>query len=244
VGDDEIQGKFWTRESEKLLERAVTGIMKFIGKITVIGLALFWILSYIRTNFLHKAFIFDRNHLQDVGREILAANPGANSSVILGEVYKRLREEYGDYINEYDEHQWVFNNAGNAMGSMYVLHASISEYLIFFGTAVGTEGHTGTHFAEDYFLILAGTQTAAPPHAREAEVYFPGDSHHLPCGYNKQYHMPADSWALELAQGWIPTMLPFGFLEALTSTMDFWSLGKTVKISAVNIIGNLLKGKL
>lgn len=218
--------------------------MRWLLRLSAAVVVAFWVLEYVRVNYLHNAFIFDRNHLQVIGKEVIAQNPDGNSTAILMGVYDRLKEEYGDYINDYNEEDWVFNNAGNAMGTMFVLHASITEYLIFFGTAIGTEGHTGTHFSDDYFLILAGNQTAAPPNARQPEVYYPGDSHHLPCGYNKQYAMPSDSWALELAQGYIPTMLPFGFLEVVTSTMDYYTLAKTVKISAVNIVKNLLRGKV
>jgi hypothetical protein len=44
--------------------------------------------------------------------------------------------------------------------------------------------------------------------------------------------------------GWIPLMLPFGFADSLSSTLDIPTLWDTVYVSAREMIGNLLAGKI
>jgi len=191
---------------------------------------------------LESFYVFDKDHLHDLAQRGIAAH-GNDTRAITKYIVDELadRGATSQYINHDEE--WVFNNAGGAMGGMYIIHASITEYLIIFGTAVGTEGHTGRHTADDYFHILTGTQMAYLPGEYEPEVYGPGSVHHLVRGQVKQYKMPEACFALEYARGWIPPMLFFGYADTFSSTLDFYTLWRTSYVTAREMIANLVKGK-
>ncbi|KUI60309.1 C-8 sterol isomerase [Cytospora mali] len=198
---------------------------------------------YLLEQQLESFYIFSPDHLHGLARQAIAAHGNDTRSVvsyIVNELHGDVRTT--NHVNLDEE--WIFNNAGGAMGAMYIIHASVTEYLIIFGTAIGTEGHTGRHTADDYFHILYGQQLAYTPGEYEAEVYPQGSVHHLHRGTVKQYKMPDDGcFALEYARGWIPPMLFFGFADGLSSTLDFPTLWRTTWVTGREMIGNLAKGK-
>eukprot|EP00045_Choanoeca_perplexa_P006684 m.57577 g.57577 ORF g.57577 m.57577 type:complete len:238 (+) comp13735_c0_seq1:86-799(+) len=221
-------------------ERASTGSSGFCTALLVLLVAI--AVGGSVYLYQHQEYVFDPATLQAISKRAIARHGNSDVKALVNDVVAQLRLEYGEHI--IGEPEWMFNNAGGAMGSMLVLHCSFSEYIIIFGTAVGTEGHTGRFLADDYFTILHGEQWAFSAGALEREVYQPGDQHHLRFGEAKQYRMPEDCWALEYARGNIPAMLPFGFADTFFSTLDFSTLWKTVRVSAVGMIGEALKGKI
>lgn len=186
-------------------------------------------------------YIFDQNVLQQIAQKNIELYSNDTRAMVTN-IALDLEKEYPGHVELKEE--WVFNNAGGAMGSMYILHASITEYVIIFGTPIGTEGHTGRYFADDYFIILEGEQWAAYAGDLEKTIFKPGEMHHLARGDAQHYKIPDHAWALEYARGWIPLMLPFGFFDAIFSTLDIISVVNTLRLTGKAVIGELLIGKI
>jgi C-8 sterol isomerase len=184
--------------------------------------------------------VFDPDELHELVRDLLAQAPPIEDLVAM--LHAELRERHGDAIEP--TRRWVLNNAGGAMGALLLLHASVTEYLIVFGTPIGTEGHTGRFWADDWFIMLDGEQWAYEPGDLQRRVYRAGEMHHLPRGSARGYRIPEYGWALEYARGWIPSMMPFGLADALTSTLDLRSAARTLALYAAAATRQLSRGKL
>ncbi len=141
--------------------------------------------------------------------------------------------------------RWVLNNAGGAMGQITLIHASISEYILFFGTPIGTEGHSGRYPTTVWDFMIQGEVWTYLEGGFERSVSKPGiNAMALPRGSAKGYRAFEDSWMLEYARGPIPLMLPFGLWDSLFSTLDFVSLAKTVWHYGSLAAEQTLKGKI
>ncbi|KAF8826389.1 hypothetical protein HHX47_DHR5000432 [Lentinula edodes] len=150
----------------------------------------------------HRWYVLDPSSLHELAQAAIASSPDDTAGMI-EHIVSNLTATYPSSTIALNtkSSEWVFNNAGGAMGAMYIIHASITEYLIIFGTPLGTEGHTGLHTADDYFNILVGEQWAFSPGQLEMERYPAGSVHHLPRGTAKQYKMHKGCFALEYARG-------------------------------------------
>jgi C-8 sterol isomerase len=198
-----------------LTMRVLTTLALVLGAITT--------LMYTLESHLPKFYIFTPSELHSLSLSAIAKH-GNDTASVVSHIVSTLSATHGRHVNLDEE--WIFNNAGGAMGAMYIIHASITEYLIIFGTAIGTEGHSGRHTADDFFHILKGEQLAYAPGkgVYEAERYGMGEVHHLKRGEVKQYKMEGGCFALEYARGWIPPMLGFGYADSESFLFHYLSL--------------------
>ncbi len=183
-------------------------------------------------------YIFEPADLHAVARRAV----GKPMKEMVAQIGAELEERYPGHIEK--KREWIFNNAGGAMGQMLIFHASLSEYLIIFGSATGTEGCTGRFLAEDHFMMLEGEHWSYAEGEFDKHVTRAGEVTILKPGQVKQYRLPDRAYALEYARGAIPAMLPFGFADTFSSTLDFPNLYRTVRAYGSAVVGNLLRGKI
>jgi len=87
--------------------------------------ALLSALFYYLDSQLESFYIFTPDRLHNLSLRAIGAH-GNDTRAVVGYIVQELKEEFpGGHINLDEE--WIFNNAGGAMGAMWILHASGSE---------------------------------------------------------------------------------------------------------------------
>jgi C-8 sterol isomerase len=81
-------------------------------------------LFYYLDSHLEWFYIFDTKELHDLSVRAIGAHGNDTRSVVNFIVSELSEKLPGGYVNLDEE--WIFNNAGGAMGAMYIIHASTS----------------------------------------------------------------------------------------------------------------------
>ena len=100
---------------------SLTKVLTWVG----ILIALLSPIVYLLEQNLERFYFLDPVELKDLTERSLAAHPN-DTAAIVQYIVAELHEKHPKYINPRhdDPNEWFFNNAGGAMGSMYIIHSS------------------------------------------------------------------------------------------------------------------------
>lgn len=98
--------------------RSWTQSLTFLAVVVALLSAVFYFLD----SHLDWFYILSPPELHDLSQRAIAAHGNDTASVVTFITSELQNKLPGGYINL--EQEWIFNNAGGAMGAMYIIHAS------------------------------------------------------------------------------------------------------------------------
>ena len=180
------------------------------------------------------SYLFD----PEVLTEIVRMHLGQPIEQQFAGISHTLRSVYGDHVSP--GQPWMWSNAGGIMCSISPLHVSPREYLLFCGSAIGSEGHSGRHRADMYELVMSGELWTYEAGSYDRKVYRPGDLAILQRGSANASKLRPGVWMLEYARGNVASLFPFAWADTLFSTLDFRELRAQVAVSTKLMCKELL----
>ncbi|MBM4072000.1 MAG: hypothetical protein FJ271_24205 [Planctomycetes bacterium] len=185
------------------------------------------------------AYLFNPDRLHEIVRRHLDLPREEQFRNIIDD----LAKEYPGHIETRQD--WLFNLAGGVVGIMTILHASLSEYVLLFGTPIGAQGYSGRYLMDVYDFFLSGELVAYNETNFLAPVYTrPGEMALLRRGKVKGFKLSEGSWMLEYGRGIIPASLPFALGDAIFSCFDIPTIVKTLWLYGKMVVKELCKGKI
>ncbi|XP_074934554.1 sigma non-opioid intracellular receptor 1 [Phalacrocorax aristotelis] len=194
--------------------------------------ALALVLQGLRGWLASKRYEFSPAEIAQLARH----HAGLDHELAFSKIIVELRKKHPGHILPDEDLQWVFVNAGGWMGSMCLLHASLTEYVLLFGTAVDTGGHSGRYWADISDTVISGTFRQWKEGTTRSEIYYPGDTIVHQAGEATSVQWSAGTWMVEYGRGFIPSTLAFALADTLFSTQDFITLFYTLRIYAKGLL--------
>ena len=165
--------------------------------------------------------LFDPERLDTIVQRSI----GLPHELMMERLITDLASAYPGAIEERQD--WFFSLTAGAVGLMHVLHASLGEYLLLFGTPIGTEGFSGRYPLDIDDWVLSGEMwTYTPDRPAERVLTRAGERARLSRGKAKGYRAPDTLWMLEYGRGSVALCLPKGLGDVVWSAMDFTSFHK------------------
>ena len=184
-------------------------------------------------------YIFDPDRLYEISKGAL----DLPFDQMVQKVVADVAAAYPGHIDT--DPTWVFSIWGGSTGHLGLLHASLTEYVLIYGTPIGTMGFSGRYLLDIYDFVMSGTMwTCTEDNHGEGVVTGPGERALLRRGRAKACKFSENNWMLEYGRGPIVTCLPYGLSEAIISAQDVPTVAKTVWAYGKLVVKELSKGKI
>jgi len=176
-------------------------------------------------------YLFD----PDVIHACALAGVGKPKPAMFDAVADAMEDAYPGRIDR--SQPWIYSIAGGAMIQMKLYYASLFEYLMIWGTPIGSEGHSGRHAVGFWDTVLDGETWYYAEGQFEKRIYRPRDRIYVGPGQARAMNFTDGVWAVEYARGPIPLSVPFGIADELLSTLDLATVGETFGVY-MSLIGH------
>jgi len=139
-----------------------------------------------------------------------------------------MDERYPDTLDR--SQPWIYSVAGGAMIQMKLYYASLDEYIMIWGTPIGSEGHSGRHRVGFWDTVIDGETWYYAEGEFEKRIYRPGDRIYVGPGQACGMNFTDGVWAVEYARGPLPLSVPFGLADELLSCLDMKTAAQTLTL--------------
>jgi len=148
----------------------------------------------------------------------------------LTQIGDEIHSKYPKLSLPFNKTTFCFVNAGNWMGGYWLLHASLHEYVLLFGTPIGTNGHSGRYWGDIIDIPITGEFWHWNENGTLNKlIYKPGEVIPHPRWSATQFYLKPDTFMVEYARGFIPAFMPFALADTILSTQDFITLWKSLQ---------------